>query len=261
MGENQPVTKIYCDDRGGNDNAMVASMMGNQWMNNPFAYMMMIAMTRLWGNNGWGGNGNGNGQLNTIQNQLQDNHNNDLVMAALNNNLGAVRELAGNLNCDINAVNAAICAVRDAITAVGGQVGLSAEQVKNAVLMGNQNVISAVKDCCCSTQLQMCQQTNQLQKDITFVNSSVERGFASLAYENKSQTCELINNQNAGVQRIIDTLNGHWIAEDKNRIQKLELELSQSKQNQLLLNAIRGGNCGCGCGNAFGNNGCGCGCN
>ena len=75
MGER--VEKIYCCDRGDNDNALaailagnnrrddwgpMAAMMGggmNNWMNNPFAYLMFLALLR---NGGFGfGDGNGAG--------------------------------------------------------------------------------------------------------------------------------------------------------------------------------------------------------
>lgn len=95
MGET--VEKIYCCDRGDNDNALaaailagnnrrddwgpMAAMMGggmNNWMNNPFAYLMFLAA--LFRNGGFGfGDGNGAGvatqgietqaQLNAIRTQ------------------------------------------------------------------------------------------------------------------------------------------------------------------------------------------------
>lgn len=74
MGET--VEKIYCCDRDNNDNALaaailangnnrrddwgpMAAMMGggmNNWMNNPFAYLMFLALFR---NGGFGGDGAG----------------------------------------------------------------------------------------------------------------------------------------------------------------------------------------------------------
>ena len=269
MSENAPVTKIYCDDRNGGNDAMLAAMLAGDrgrrgdndmaaamWMNNnPMMYLVWAMMMRWMNGNGW--DGNGNGQLATIQNQLQDNHNNDLVMQGLNSNLGAVRELATRWGCDFNMLNSAICAVREAVSTVAGQVGFSAERVINAANMGDANIIQALNSCCCSTQrqiadfrgdmqLQICKQTNTLERGLDFVNRSVERGFATMGYETKSQTCELINNQNQNTQRIIDTLNSHWTAEDKLRIQDLKFENSQLKQNALLINAIRGGGCACG---------------
>lgn len=86
MGET--VEKIYCCDRDNNDNALaaailangnnrrddwgpMAAMMGggmNNWMNNPFAYLMFLAFTR----NGFG-NDNNNAALEAIRTQMQDN--------------------------------------------------------------------------------------------------------------------------------------------------------------------------------------------
>ena len=94
MGE--VTEKIYCCDRGDNDNALVAAILaGNNrrddWgpmaamMNNPFAYIMFLALFRN-GGFGWG-NGDGAGtaaqgietqaQLNAIRTQLQDTSNAD----------------------------------------------------------------------------------------------------------------------------------------------------------------------------------------
>lgn len=98
MGET--VEKIYCCDRDNNDNALaaailangnnsrddwgpMAAMMGggmNNWMNNPFAYLMFLALLRN-GGFGFGGDGAGTAtqgietqaQLNAIRTQLQDN--------------------------------------------------------------------------------------------------------------------------------------------------------------------------------------------
>lgn len=78
MGET--VEKIYCCDRDNNDNALaaailangnnrrddwgpMAAMMGggmNNWMNNPFAYLMFLALFRN-GGFGFGGDGAGAG--------------------------------------------------------------------------------------------------------------------------------------------------------------------------------------------------------
>ena len=112
------VEKIYCCDRDNNDNALAAAILANGnnrrddspwamaammnggmngmngWMNNPFAYLMFLALFR---NGGFGfGDGYGHGgagvatqgietqaQLNAIRTQLQDNQNADCIKQAV----------------------------------------------------------------------------------------------------------------------------------------------------------------------------------
>ena len=292
--------KIYCCDRGDNDNALtaailangnnrrddwgpMAAMMNNNWMNNPFAYIMFLALFRN-GGFGWG-NGDGSGpaaqgietqaQLNAIRTQLQDNQNADCIKSAIQGNAFAIRQLAQNLNIDFNTLQKCCCDVQAAIQQVAGQVGFSAERVINAVNMGDCNVIQAIKDCCCQTQQlvqrmgyenQLAQKDNiaAMQKgfcDLGFgmqagfdrTNTGLERGFSQVGYETQKQTCDIINNANANTQRVIDTLNNHWKDEQALQIQDLKFQLSQERQNNLLLNRLGGNGCGC-------SNSCGCGC-
>lgn len=285
--------KIYCCDRGDNDNAlaaailangnnrrddwspMAAMMNNNNWMNNPFAYIMFLALFRN-GGFGWGGDGNGAGvatqgietqaQLNAIRTQLQDNQNADCIKAAVQGNGFAISQLAQTLNIDFNTLQKCCCDVQAAIQQVAGQVGFSAERVINAINMGDCNVIQALQNCCCQTQrqiadfradiqLQSCKDTAELRNGQRDLGVAIAQGFAATSYETQRQTCDIINNANANTQRIIDTLNNHWSDEKSLQIQDLKFQLSQERQNNLLLNRL-GGN-GCGCGNW---NNCGCGC-
>lgn len=119
MGE--VTEKIYCCDRGDNDNALaaailagnnrrddwgpMAAMMGggmNNWMNNPFAYLMFMALLRN-GGFGFGGDGAGaatqgietQAQLNAIRTQLQDNQNADCIKSAIQGNGFALMSAKG----------------------------------------------------------------------------------------------------------------------------------------------------------------------
>lgn len=312
MSEDRITEKVYCYDhpsaynnhdalaiaamnrRGDNDCwPMMAMMNGgmNNWMSNPFAYLMFMALFRN-GGFGWGGDGFGWGngqnaqniemqnQLQAIRSQLQDNQNSSLVMDAIGNGFNrndfALSQLAQNLNVDFNTLQKCCCDVQAAIQNVAGQVGFSAERVINAVNMGDCNVIQAVKDCCCQTQQlvqrmgfenQLAQKDtiNALQRgfsDVGFTmqagfdrtNSGLERGFAQIGYDTQKQTCEIITAGNANTQRIIDTLNSHWNDENQRKIQDLKFELSQERQNNLILSRLGGNGCGRSC------NDCGCGC-
>lgn len=94
--------------------AMMNGGMGNQWMNNPFAYIMFLA---LFGGAGFGGFGNrGNlvqdaeiqNQIASLRSQMADNHNADLLMSAVKGNDDALKTLGANLNCDFNQLQQAI---------------------------------------------------------------------------------------------------------------------------------------------------------
>lgn len=218
------VEKVICCDRGNNDAlayaamanknndplAMAAMMNGglggaNQWLNNPFLYLIFLAM---FGGNGFGfGNRNGlqdaeiQGQIQSLRSQMADNHNSDLLMQAIKGNNDALTTLGANLNCDFNQLQQGVCAVRSAIEQVAGQVGFSAERVINAADKGNAAVIQAIQNCCCNTQQGILKmgyenqiaiqgQTNALQQNLNFVNSSVERGFSSVGYQMSQDKCD-----------------------------------------------------------------------
>ena len=248
---------------------MAALMNGgaNNWMNNPFAYMMMMGMMRMMYGEGWNQGGNLQnaeiqGQLNAIRTQMSDNQNSNLLMDGIHGNTGAIRSLSDNLNCDFNMLNQSICAVRSAIQEVSGQVGFSAERVINAVNMGDCNVIQALQNCCCQTQqailkmgyeqqLATCQQTGELRNGQRDLGVAIAQGFSATAFQAQQDKCDIIRAGQDNTQRIIDTLNNHWSAEDKLKIQDLKFELSQERQNRYIASVMNGG-CGCASGNMCG---------
>lgn len=267
--------KIYCYDR--DNSALMAALMNNHnnngfetaallnggmcganamW-NNPMMYLVWLAVL---GNGGFGfGNNRGcgtcsatelNGRFDSIQAQIDTNHNNDLAMQAINGNHNAIHELAGILNTSFQNVSTGICDIRSAIKEVGGQVGYSAERVINAANVGDMNIIAAIKDCCCQTQQNVIKmgydnqinnlnQTNVIQAGFDRTNTGLERGFSSVAYEAQRQTCDIINSGKDNTQRIIDVLNCHWNQDLQQRYSDARLELSQQRQNSYLVNQIR----------------------
>lgn len=291
MGET--VEKIYCCDRDNNDNALaaailangnnrrddwgpMAAMMGggmNSWMNNPFAYLMFLALFRN-GGFGFGGDGAGTAtqgietqaQLNAIRTQLQDNQNADCIKSTIQGNGFALSQLAQTLNIDFNTLQKCCCDVQAAIQQVAGQVGFSAERVINAVNLGDCNVIQALQNCCCQTQrqiadfradiqLQSCKDTSEIRNGQRDLGVAIAQGFAQVGYQAQVDKCDILRAGQDNTQRIIDTLNNHWKDEQALKIQDLKFELSQERQNNLINERFnRLGNCGCG------GNSCGCGC-
>ena len=176
MGET--VEKIYCCNHDNNDNALaaailangnnrrddwgpMAAMMGggmNNWMNNPFAYLMFLALFR---NGGFGFGGDGastatqgietQAQLNAIRTQLQDNQNADCIKSAIQGNGFALSQLAQTLNIDFNTLQKCCCDVQAAIQQVAGQVGFSstafqAQQDKCDILRAGQDNTQRIID-------------------------------------------------------------------------------------------------------------------
>lgn len=169
-------------------------------------YLVWMWMMRWMNRDGDGENGNSaiQRQIQTLQENMQDNHNSDLIMAGINGNSEAIRQAASNIGCDLNVLQQAVSGVSSSIQQLGGQVGFSAERIINAVNMGDCNVIQALKDCCCTTQKSIIEmgyqnqlanerQTYQLSNSINSVGINMEKGFANDAFQTQSQTCSLQN--------------------------------------------------------------------
>ena len=267
------IEKVYCTGDGGNDNlaaallargrdndpaTMLAAMnggMGGGW-NNPFAYMMMLGMFRFMYGDGWNVQ-NGNvqraeiqSQIDSLRNQMSDNHNSDLLMGAIQGNNQDLKTLAANLNCDFNALQSSVCGIQAAIQDVGGKVGYSAERVINAANLGNLNIIQQLKDCCCTTQQninrmgyenQLGQKDiiNSMQRGFDFNNRSVERGFSALGFQLQQDKCDIIRSNQDNTQRIVDVLNNHWQQDLQQKYNDARLELSQQRQNATIIAALK----------------------
>lgn len=257
--------------------AMMNGGMNNQW-NNPFIYLVWMMFAQRFFGNGWNGeNGCNNPQIEALREQMNTNQNSGLLMDAIKGNNAAINQLAGQLNCDFNTLNSAICDVRGGIDRLAGQVGFSAERVINAVQAGDCNLASRIQECCCENRLAICQQTNTLQNAINFVNSSVERGFSASSYETQRQTCDIINAMNAGFNAIKQREDAREIQQLRDEKQQYQISALLQQQSSNIINTVRPcpvpafvtcnpwSTCGCGYGNGYNNyggcnNGCGSGC-
>lgn len=280
-----------CQQRGMDPN-MVAAMMNNkgagyegQW----FIWVIFLFFLMGWGGNGFGGFGNRNGmnEGNFLAGQLANDSGRELLMQAINGNAQAISQLSTTLNCDINAIQGAINGLQGQLCQVGNQVGMGTQQVVNAIQSGNCQLGNQLAQCCCNiqdsitrgnyeNQISNLNQTNTLQNSINFVNSSVERGFSSVAYETANQTCELKNAIAAQTQVINDKfcqLEMREMAREnrdlRDQVQAYQLSASQQQQTANIVNQIRP--CpvpayitcnpyGCGCNNfgyPFSGNNCG----
>lgn len=257
-----------------NNPLAMAAMMRNRddddmW-NNPFAYMMMMGMMRYMYGADWNNRDNGadvqraeiQSQIESLRNQMADNQNSNLLMGAIQGNGNDLKMLASNLNCDFNALQNSICGIQAGIQQLGGQVGYSAERVINAISQGNLQMTIALKDCCCQTQQNIIKMgydnqlgqkdiVNQMQQGFSYTNTGIERAASNLGFQMQQDKCDVIRAGENNMQRILDTLNGHWDREKSDEIQDLKFKNSQMQQNLFMYNLYNGGCGGCG--------GCGCG--
>lgn len=217
------------DNRSGQStmdpNLLLASMMNNgggfggngNWMWIIFLFFLEPLMRNgFWGNNG---NGNGGfGGFSGLTNTIDNTAGRELLMQAINGNGNAIQQLATTLNCDVNAIQQAICNVNNSITQVSGQIGMTGQQVINAVQMGNMQIGSQLASCCCDireavtrgnyeNQIATLQQTNTISGEVRNVGERVTQGFCDTAYAFRDQTCQLGQAIQGSTQAIKDVTN------------------------------------------------------
>lgn len=223
------------------------------WMWIIFLFFLYPLMRNGGFGNWGGGNDNGTGYLANLAN---NDTGRELLMSAIQGNQASINSLASQLNCDINAVKTAINSEMAAIQNVGNQVGMSSLQTINAVQSGNTALGQQIASCCCENRLAIANQTNSLQSAINTVNTGLERGFSSNAYESQAQTCAIQNTVNLGVQSIkdatanqttniiakLDQLQTSALQDKINELQEqrtqLQNQISQEQQNQAIQSMI-----------------------
>lgn len=265
-------TKVYTtSDNGFSDGAMMGALLGgkqhsdnsgmwaalaancnnnrnNMW-DNPFAYLIFLMFAQNY--NGFGGaNGNGmaaanNQQLQTIQNQLQDNHNSDLIMSAMKGNETAISQLAQTLGVSVTQLSAAINGVQNTITAANGDIKLAAERMianqnQQTGIIGSQmqqgfcGVKQEILNQGYQNQLGNERQTNQIQMGFNQLQNSFTNGFTSIGYQLQQGFNTIKQNECDQTQKIVDILNNHWAQEQAVEISTLKAKVATMEQTQAL---------------------------
>lgn len=212
------------------DPASLMAMMNNGGFGNG-NWIWVIFMMFLFG---WNRNGMfGNRVNDTIASTAER----DMLMQAINGNDAAIRNLATNLNCDINSIKNAINSVQQSICNVSNQVGLTGQQVINAIQQGNMSLAQQFAQCCCDNkllvtqmgydgQLRDMQNTAAITNSINTVNTGLERGFSSASYETSQQTCAIQNSMRDQTQTIINKLASMEANAQQDKINTLTAQLT-----------------------------------
>ena len=219
--------------RGLDPNLLLAMNKGNSGFGEGGWFMWVIFLFFLmgWGGNGWGGFGN-NGR-GGIANELNNDYGRSLLMDAIGGNRNAISNLATQLNCTEGQIQGAISALTAQVGNVGNQVGMSGQQVINALQQGNMQLASQLAQCCCDNKMAIAQQTTALQNNINAILNEQEKGFANVAYETQRQTCDIQGAIKNSTQQILDGQRAAEMRELQNKIDNLREENSTFKQSAM----------------------------
>lgn len=218
----------------GIDPSVLAMLNNGGFGGNNFVWVWFILLLFGWGGNGaWGNNGK-NGQ---VLNAINDSTGRDLLMQAINGNGNAVGQLSAKLNCDVNAIQNTLNSLSAQICNVGNQVGMTGQQVINAIQQGNMTLAQQLAQCCCDSkqlitqmgyegQIRDLQNTAAVTSSINTVNTSLERGFSSVAFETAKQTCDLQKSIESQSRIVTDTIKSIEDAHQQEKIATLTAQLA-----------------------------------
>ena len=260
-----PLIASLCQNRGLDPNMVAAMMNNNRGYGDGFgnsAWWIIILLIFGWGGfgnsfgGGFGGRGSAQG-LADLGSLVNSDAGRELLMSAIQGNGTAISQLASTVHCDQNALMGAIQNLSTQLCSIGNQVGMSGQQIINAVQAGNSALASQLASCCCDVrnaittqgyenQLATVNQTNTLQGAINFVNSSVERGFSSTNFETQRQTCDITKAIADSTAQILAGQKAAEFREIQREVNQLRDERTQyqmsallQQQSQNLINTIR----------------------
>lgn len=217
------------------DPNLVAALMNNKgnqdaWGGGGCWWIWIILLFFVWG--GWGGNGFGNNNgANGLPAQLNNDAGRELLMNAIQGNGTAIGQLSSSLNCSTQQLQNAICQIQGQIQSVGNQVGMSSQQIINAIQSGNNQMLTQIAQCCCDvrasierqgaeTRLQNCQDMSQINTNFN------------------NQTHAIVESQRSGNSAIIAKLDAMEARHCQEKIDALTAEklalqgqISQINQN------------------------------
>lgn len=203
----------------GNSDSSIApwmAAMNNGGFGGNGAWWPLMFLFALWGNNGWGNNGNRGTE--TILQTLNGDQGRDMIMSAIQGNANAISQLASTVGCDINAVQTALNNIQGSICQLGNTVGLSGQQIINAIQAGDANLASKLAECCCANKLLVTEQgyenrialqeqTNFLGAKIDFQTQVITDKFCNLEKRELQNKIDSLREQNSNLMGQISNAN------------------------------------------------------
>lgn len=197
----------------GMDSTTLAALMNNGGFggNNMWIIFLFFLM-------GWGGNGFGNGRGFDISAQLNDNTNRELLSQAIHGNSNAVTQLANNLHVDVSQIQTALNSVMSGVQNVANQVGMTGQQVINAIQSGNASIAASMAQNCCDiknaittqgyeNRIANIEQTNILGSKIDNQTNIINEHFAQMEMRELQAKLDYQREENTALKNQISNLN------------------------------------------------------
>ena len=235
--------------------AGAADGFGNNAWNNPFMYLIWLAIFRQGGffGNGYGDpNAVGASTLNSAQ-------------------VDAIRDTVAQIHSDVNCGNANGMRILDQIASDARALGVAVTDIngnicdtKTAILgaltalqyqssQETASIVSAVKDCCCATQNKLDALGCGIEKQILSQTNSIQAGFnvigngiSNLGYQLAQQDCgikQLIASEGCQTRQLMRDLHTEDIITQKNTqiadLQGQIFKYSQAAQTAEIINALK----------------------
>lgn len=189
--------------------------------------LALIILFAIFGGNFGGFNfgGNGRGALN----MLNTDYGVQTILNALSGNSNDIANLATALNVSTNQVQNGINSVNTNLMGIGNQIGLTSQQVINAIQNGNMSITNQLCQCCCEmrqtvtnqgyeNQIRTLEQTNMLgsQADrntntivgaIANLQTSMTDGFCAIKERELQDKIDALTATNTTLRGQIDNAN------------------------------------------------------
>lgn len=173
-----------------------------------------------------------------IQKARADGLSDQTILDAIRGNQTAIQTLATTFNTDINAVQQALCALNGGLDKISGQIGLSAQQVINAIQTGNMNIVQQLMNCCCETKALILEQANATRmatmEQTNTLSDRMRTGFSETHQLIDAQTAQMV----AGFQSIKDMFTQNKIDTLQATVNQLQNNANNSTQTAYLQNYI-----------------------
>lgn len=139
------------------DPNLLLALQNGGGMNGGYGFWWILFLWMMWAQNGR------NGNFSDFAAQYNGSEGRQYLAEIMNGRFDNLNTLAQIVNSSVETVKTGIFGIQNAITQVGGQIGISGLQVQNAIQAGNAALSHQLCECCCGMKAAVLEQTNALQ--------------------------------------------------------------------------------------------------